>query len=93
MRKSIAPRNGRRSSSRNPAKLIADATLASLQIRDSRIPRRIAHSTIATTNRWANTIRVPSTPRSASANDSSSTTTGPSIHGSNAKMIHSRPKA
>ncbi len=43
------------------------------------MPRLSAHVTIATTNRWPTTIRIPSSPNGASANASTKTTIGPRL--------------
>ena len=62
--------------------MTAAFSFASAHTGDSRIPRRIAHSTSATTSRWAKTIRVPSTPSGESTRAIVNTTTGPSIQSS-----------
>ena len=53
---------------------------AAVQISDSFMLRRANHRQIASTSRWANTIRMPSTPSGDMARLSSRTTTGPQYH-------------
>src|SRR5215211_4270756 len=52
---------------------------AAVQRADSTMPRLRAQVTIATTNRWAKTILLPSTPYDVSANASTYTTIGPRL--------------
>src|SRR5919112_4035094 len=52
---------------------------AAVQMADSTMPRLRAHVTIATTNRLAKTILLPSTPYEESANASRYTTMGPRL--------------
>src|SRR5919202_7068135 len=46
---------------------------------DSTMPRLRAHVTIATTNRWPTTIRIPRSPYGESTNASTNTTIGPRL--------------
>ena len=53
------------------------ARSAAVQIADSFMLRRANHRQMASTNRWAKTMRTPRTPSGDRARLSSSTTTGP----------------
>src|SRR5215203_1195551 len=52
---------------------------AAVQMADSTMPRLRAQVTIATTNRWAKTILLPSTPYGVRTNASTYTTIGPRL--------------
>jgi hypothetical protein len=80
VRNRSGPTSGRRASSRKLESVTLALSVASRHIFDSLMPRRIAHSASASTNRCPNTMRMPSSPSPDSANAISSTTTGPSIH-------------
>src|SRR5215211_7854424 len=59
---------------------VSPAPDAAVQMADSTMPRLRAHVTIATTNRWAKTILLPSTPYGVSTKASTYTTIGPRLH-------------
>jgi hypothetical protein len=76
----LRPASGSRGSDARSPESEDLAPEAAVHKADSTMPRLKAHVTIATTNKWAKTIRMPSRPYGASTSAISSVIIGPRLH-------------